>query len=771
MTSVNSRLLKIVKKIQRPTEFCVIGSREIYTPRIEVEGVGQLSFPLLASQAEQLIAKAESAPYGKGEQTLVDTNVRRTWQINKEQVNIEGRYWKKDIQSILDEIIQCLGLNNKVIADLYKLLIYDKGSFFVPHRDTEKQQGMFATLVIVLPSNYRGGELTVRHLEQEVNIDLCREEPFEIAFAAFYADCSHEVKPITEGYRLTLIYNLISTNQKKLIQVPDYLKEQQQLAKLFTLWRENLKKLEDNDSLQCPRKLIYPLEHAYTPEALDFESLKSVDAVIAQTFQKAAQQTNCEIYLALLSFEESGTAEHCGYRGYGGYRSTYDDSDFEVDEVFDQSAIIYNWVAPKRQLEQGMSFPLTELPFEANELCPENAFDDIEPDELEFQEATGNEGASFERSYHRAVLVVWPSERRIEIVNQGGLGQTLPYLKELVKRWKASGKKPDAILRQEARQLTQLMLESWPKKHQGFHYSDQQGTVVSQFLETLHQLEDVDFIESAIVKLCVDDGYHHEFTDGLLRAAELLPLKRVVELIEQIIVENAAKKPSSTIRLLSSLTHAKYFRNTIEHFKPSAELLINHLPKELGKRSYSVNPYGKESINETLLIDLLKVLICIDQGMILDALDNFFNLPKIYPVDKVLLPSAIYFVQEDFVLPELIPLISRVKVHLETRISKMPPPPPNWTRASQTGCSCNDCQEFSLFLANPVSANWTFKASEYRRKHIEECIRRRHLDVNYHTTKKGRPYSLICVKNRASYERRLTQHENDVKNLEILKGK
>ena len=39
-------------------------------------------------------------------------------------------------------------------TSLYKLLLYEPGSFFLPHRDTEKGDRMFATLVIVLPSIY-----------------------------------------------------------------------------------------------------------------------------------------------------------------------------------------------------------------------------------------------------------------------------------------------------------------------------------------------------------------------------------------------------------------------------------------------------------------------------------------------------------------------------------------------------------------------------------------------------------------------------------------
>jgi hypothetical protein len=38
-----------------------------------------------------------------------------------------------------------------VEARLYKLLLYEPGGHFVTHRDTEKEAGMFATLLICLP--------------------------------------------------------------------------------------------------------------------------------------------------------------------------------------------------------------------------------------------------------------------------------------------------------------------------------------------------------------------------------------------------------------------------------------------------------------------------------------------------------------------------------------------------------------------------------------------------------------------------------------------
>jgi hypothetical protein len=63
-----------------------------------------------------------------------------------------------------------------VSAEFYKLLIYEQGGFFLPHRDTEKKDGMFGTLTIVLPSVHDGGELVVRHKGREVTVNLSNAE-------------------------------------------------------------------------------------------------------------------------------------------------------------------------------------------------------------------------------------------------------------------------------------------------------------------------------------------------------------------------------------------------------------------------------------------------------------------------------------------------------------------------------------------------------------------------------------------------------------------
>src|SRR5205085_10754197 len=115
-------------------------------------------------------------------------------QIDRDKGRIGGRHWDETLTELVANVALGLGVSEPVAADFYKLLVYDAVSFFADHRDTEKVPGMFATLVIVLPSAHSGGELIIKHRGRDVILDPRPEEPSEIGFAAFYADCVHEVR-------------------------------------------------------------------------------------------------------------------------------------------------------------------------------------------------------------------------------------------------------------------------------------------------------------------------------------------------------------------------------------------------------------------------------------------------------------------------------------------------------------------------------------------------------------------------------------------------
>ena len=100
-------------------------------PAIDVDGVGRIAFPILHAQAEELVAIAEAAPYGRGEETVVDREVRRTWQVDSARVRIGGRHWEKTLGELVADVALGLGVSGPLAADFYKLLVYDAGSFFV----------------------------------------------------------------------------------------------------------------------------------------------------------------------------------------------------------------------------------------------------------------------------------------------------------------------------------------------------------------------------------------------------------------------------------------------------------------------------------------------------------------------------------------------------------------------------------------------------------------------------------------------------------------
>src|SRR5690349_6635695 len=103
MSSIGAALLDSLRSVERPGEFCTGGIREIVMPTLDVDGVGRIAFPILPVQAERLVAIAEAAPYGRGESTLLDREVRRTWQIEAGRVHIGGRRWEKTLSELVTD--------------------------------------------------------------------------------------------------------------------------------------------------------------------------------------------------------------------------------------------------------------------------------------------------------------------------------------------------------------------------------------------------------------------------------------------------------------------------------------------------------------------------------------------------------------------------------------------------------------------------------------------------------------------------------------------
>ena len=88
--TARERLARLLDDAEAPGAF----SAQILAPadalQVEVEGVGAVQAPVRAPLAKKLIAVAQPAKFGRGEQTLTDTSVRDTWEITPALVTLDA---------------------------------------------------------------------------------------------------------------------------------------------------------------------------------------------------------------------------------------------------------------------------------------------------------------------------------------------------------------------------------------------------------------------------------------------------------------------------------------------------------------------------------------------------------------------------------------------------------------------------------------------------------------------------------------------------------
>jgi hypothetical protein len=88
---VKDALLECIENLKSGKNFASFGKPTTFLdPQLLVPGVGPIALPLIEEKARALIQQCHQAPFGKGEQTIVDTSVRETWELNKDKFEIRN---------------------------------------------------------------------------------------------------------------------------------------------------------------------------------------------------------------------------------------------------------------------------------------------------------------------------------------------------------------------------------------------------------------------------------------------------------------------------------------------------------------------------------------------------------------------------------------------------------------------------------------------------------------------------------------------------------
>jgi hypothetical protein len=772
----------VLAAVRRPGDFFVRGALEAPMPRVEVDGVGVISFPIPDSQIRDIIEHAVRAPYGRGGATILDTSVRNAWQLPPVNVRIGGKSWERSFQHILSTVTDGLGCAGmEVSAEFYKLLIYEKGGFFLPHRDTEKTDGMFGTLTIVLPSLHCGGELVIRHMGREVTVDLSNAETSELTFAAFYADCEHAIKPIRQGSRLCLTYNLLQhrTGKKnKPITAPLYDSEADRAGAIL---EETFKKAN------APAKLAWLLEHQYSPAGLSFSGLKGRDAALAKVVRHAARRAECALHLGIVHIEESGSAEPYFDMDYGrvprGGRC-YDDDDmvedadigddeFEVIEVFDTSRHIDQWIDTN-----DCAVEFGSLPIENGEILPAGALDGEAPDQQRLTEASGNEGADFERSYHRAALVIWPQERFVEVLLQAGPAAALPYFKDCVQALNSlSASDAD---RQAVRFTAERIIAVW-EAAEDFRDGDRcKESDRSQMIALLGQLADAPLLERFIAGVVTReyDGSENEAMTANLRW--LGPI-RTRQLLSHLAIENMRSFPAACVNLLSQLTRELGLEASVDWIVALREIgaaVVGPLPDiKQRKPDHPDRDWWRtqkaKPVDGSTVADLLDALAALKASTLRDAAcKSIAANPKVFS-PATLIVLALQLLRErngNAVLndKEFQRLWGHSAEFLLARSEQPPESPKDWRQDVKIACRCDDCRELVAFALDAVTQVHRFRVRKERRQHLHQQIDRHRMDMTHVTERTGSPQTLVCSKTRASYEGQCRQYNEDVASMAAL---
>ncbi|KAF5357328.1 hypothetical protein D9758_005963 [Tetrapyrgos nigripes] len=187
-------------------------------------------FTAKPEQLAHLTSICGNATFGLGQQDVLDESYRKAKKLDTSSF-FSGLERNDHVNEIVNKLtLTLIKQNDKVLrSELYKLNVYDQGSFFKAHKDTPWADNMVASLVIVFPTAHEGGSLILRHGGEEFVYDSAKElgsaSTPSIGYVAFYSDVEHEVTPVSSGYRVTLTYNLYleddTTSPSRQISVPN----------------------------------------------------------------------------------------------------------------------------------------------------------------------------------------------------------------------------------------------------------------------------------------------------------------------------------------------------------------------------------------------------------------------------------------------------------------------------------------------------------------------------------------------------------------------
>lgn len=791
-TTTLQQIGELLTKVGGPRTFTARRTAPADGLHLEVTGVGRLRFPVSRAQAQQLCRIARPARYGRGEQTLLDAGVRDTWAVPKSRVKIDHRRWNRTLLPVLDGLRADLGLpaGSKLKAELHSMLVYAPGQFFLPHQDSEKADDMIGTLVVTLPASYKGGAFVVEHKGERVTYRASKQR---LSFVAFYADCQHEVRPVKEGYRIVLTYNLLRAGDRAAAATAAAEAAPATVAALAERLREHFETPlpprrhweEDAPPREPPSRLVYLLDHQYTQRGLGWHRLKGDDAARVAVLRAAAERAGCEMVLALAEVHEIWDCMEPRWKEpwYGRHRRWERDEDdewledepppsaddpdaYELVDLQDRSITLDRWIDPSGKKAEPI---VTEVGGE--EVCSTTPSSALEPYASAYEGYMGNYGNTMDRWYRRGALVLWPRERAFAVRAEASPARALAALKRRIRAGELD----------EAREMAASLLPFWGEvapreERRGF---------CAQALRVAEGLERPALAASLLEPLRVEaltpeeapefvalvERYGEGWARTLLSAWSD-PRRRWMHVEGRDRFTWLATLP----RLCEALRDADDAVGT-----PAARLLLQDswawLRGAIEERRGLVSPSGRKVELAALAVPVFSILLSaavveasdLRDGAVawLSTADNEPLVPHLVRMLRAAARSVKPSVRAALGLDALGRHCTR---RLEARLALPARDEDDWSIALPPGCQCELCGTLGGFLADPGVSRLEWPLAKERRHHVHGRLNAHELPVRHETRRSGRPYTLVLTKAETLFARDAAERRSRQADLAWLAG-
>lgn len=727
MSPHQSRILSVLSSLKGSGKFVSSHSADFVFPGLTIADIGEVAFPVNDALAKALISVSHKAPFGKGRETLVDDAVRKTWEIDAAAIQFKNPKWYAFLIKALEKIKPDLGLEDyEISAQLYKLLIYETGSFFLPHRDSEKEKGMFGTLVVELPSQHTGGELLVSFGGKTETVSFTGNDPYQLGYAAFYADCEHEIKPVTSGYRISLVYNLVQQSRGKRIAPAFIGNYADELAVILC----------DHQEDESAEPAIILLGHQYTPENFSVSSLKLDDRSKAEALLLAAEKCGFYAKLCLVTSYLAGAPD-----SGSGYMD-YDDDDFEdagMEEVYDESLTIEHWAVSDIPA-------LSNISFEEEDLFTSFPLNDGDPIVKESTGYMGNYGPDLMHWYHYGAVMIWSKEANARLLVEQKSNSRLEWLKYLLNhRTTVSDREFTA---------------AWFILSEGLDASSlDKNADLDIVADWVLQAADADFMLRIpqTTALFYFNRISHAKWQSLI---ELFGTERSAVIIQRVFESGSPETAGHLISILEWLQSAKVEASFI---REQMERLPEYISVALAGRLKFFQPED------------LKKLIAIESQ--LPQADSWIER-MVRSLSETATRDYLHFV----FAPLLMSAGTRSKLSkallewassfAQDLAAKQPQPAADWKmEVPRSGNDESLWEQLRAFMESPDLQVFDYRKIQKERDEMLHAIGRAKIDLKTETIRKGSPHTLRITKTRDSFQKKVKLWKEDVELLERLRMK